>query len=107
MFDRFMDFLGRVNVNGIMAIFVTMIVCFFLGFAVLLAMIPVSILGGDVVAKAGHTIVDNWPWFRIIYAIVLFEMMAESYGFAGLKSIFCHCHKGWKKWREQKAVDIA
>ena len=105
MFDRLMDFLGRVIVNGIMAVFITMIMYFILGFTVFLAMIPVSIIGGENVEKLAQSF-DNWPWFRIVYAIVFFEMMAESYGFAGVESIFCRFQKGWRKWREQKATTV-
>jgi len=106
MFEKVVDFLGNVVVNGIVAIFVALVTCFVLGFVCALAMIPVSIIGGDSSAKAIQSFVDNWPWFRIIYAIVFFEMMVESYGFIGIKAIFYQYRKGWKKWRGEKTTNL-
>ena len=84
-----------IAVNGFVAIFVALIIGLILLVAMYFAMIPVGIIGGDKMADSISKAIDVEAFFRIVYAVAFFSMMADDLGIRNIKTAV-------RKWRERK-----
>lgn len=95
MVGKLIDFLGTIAVAGIFALIVTAILCIVLGCLFGLALLPVSIICGDVVAMKVRHFVEAFVSFRLLYAIVFVGMLLEEFGVTGMRAKF-------RKWRASR-----
>lgn len=95
MVGKLIEFLGTIAVAGIVAIFVTAFFCIILGCLFGLALLPVSIICGDVVAMKARHFVEAFVSFRLLYTIVFVGMLFEAFGVTKVRVKF-------RKWRANR-----
>ena len=97
MIEKTLNFLVAIAVNGIVAIFVTVFVYVLFCIVFLFAMIPISIMAGEEVARSARNFVGEDLVFRIIYSIVFISMVMDDFGIPNIKTFF-------KRWKQEKVA---
>ena len=96
MLGKVFDFLGRIAMNGFVAIFVALIFNIILAMVFVFVMIPVSIIISDEVARnITDFFAGNNFGYKIVYTVVFISMVMEDLGVLNDKTMS-------KRWRKRK-----
>ncbi|MFA6038642.1 MAG: hypothetical protein WCV62_01895 [Candidatus Peribacteraceae bacterium] len=90
MFGKLFDLLVSVAVNGLIALFLSGMICIVLALVLMFASIPIGIIANTDPTAFLQSLMDTWM-FRIVYVIVFANLMMDTYNVPNLKGLV------WKK----------
>lgn len=96
MIDKAIDFIMRIGMNGIVAFFVAAIYYVIVAIALVLAMIPVSIIAGDAVSKKIMDFAEYELGFKAAYTLAFAMLMMDDLGIPNIKTLY-------KRWQKKRA----
>lgn len=96
MVEKIIDFLWKVGMNGLVAIFVAVVYYIIAALTLVVVMIPVSIIFGSAIAERILNFAGNDLGYKVAYILAFIMLMLDDLGVPNIKALYL-------RWKNRRA----